>query len=138
MKNFTLFLLLIFLTACAHQLELYSRNGGINGTGIAQEAGKQITINLDGRVYTGTYTYDGGKTIISNAYGTATAYSGKSSATAYGNYTNTSYVPGSGLGRLFAHSQDGKSLRCEFSYSEGSGIGVCEDNENNSYDLVAH
>jgi hypothetical protein len=136
MNKYLIFTLL--LTGCAHQLELYSRNGGVNGTGTAQEAGKQITINLDGREYKGTYTYDGGKTIISNAYGNATAYSGSRSTTAYGHATSTSYVPGSGLGRLFAHSQDGKSLRCEFSYSQGSGIGICEDNDNNSYDLVAH
>ena len=138
MKKLLAYLILIFVAGCAHQLELYSRDGGANGTGTAQEAGKQITINLDGSVYKGTYTYDGGKTIISNAYGSATAYSGNRSATAYGNSTSTSYIPGSGLGRVFAHSQDGKSLRCEFSYSQGSGLGVCEDNDNKPYDLVIH
>lgn len=129
---------MLVLTGCAHQIELYSRNGGSNGTGTAQEAGKLITINLDGRVYKGTYTYDGGKTIITSSYATATAYSGKHSAVAYGNSTGTAYVPGSGQGRLFAHSDDGKGLRCEFNYSDGSGIGICEDNDNNLYDLVAH
>jgi hypothetical protein len=138
MKKLIACLFVFVLSGCAHQLELYSRDGGVNGTGTAQEAGKQITINLDGRVYKGTYTYDGGKTIITNGYGSATAYSGNRSATAYSRATSTSYVPGSGLGRLYAHSQDGKSIRCEFSYSAGSGIGICEDNDNKPYDLVAH
>lgn len=131
-------MVLISLFGCAHQLELYSRDGTVNGTGVAQEAGKLITIKLDGNEYKGVYTYDGGKTIISNAYGNASAYSGNRSATAYSQSTSTSYIPGSGLGRVFVHSQNGKSLRCEFSYSSGSGIGVCEDNDSKPYDLVIH
>ena len=138
MKKTLSYLVVLTLFGCAHQVELYSRDGSPGGNGVAQEAGKLITINLDGNEYKGTYTYDGGKTIISNAYGNATAYSGNRSATGYSHATSTSYIPGSGLGRVFVHSTSGKSLRCEFSYSSGSGLGVCEDNDNKPYDLVIH
>ena len=126
------------LFGCAHQLELFPRDGGKAGSGTAQEAGKQISIYLDGVEYKGTYTFDGGSTILTNSYGHATAYSGARTANVYGNSISTSYIPGSGQGRLFAHSIDGKGLRCEFSYKNLSGIGICEDNENKQYDLVIH
>ncbi len=129
-------LLTLLLTGCAHQFELYSRNGGANGAGTAQEAGKQVTINLDGEMYKGTYTFNGGDTIITTTNGTATAYSDNRSATAYATGISTSYVPGSGQGRIFARTQSGKALRCEFSYNEDSGLGICEDNDHNQYDLV--
>lgn len=135
MKKYLLVIALM-LSGCAHQFDLYSRDGSAGGSGTANEAGKKITILLDGETYFGTYTYNGGQTIINNSYGTATAYSNNRTVRAYGNSVGTSYIPGSGLGRIFAHANSGKSIRCEFEFHQGSGLGACQDNDNKSYDLV--
>ena len=116
------------LTGCAHNLTLHPRDGSPSGQGVAQEAGKTVTINLNGKVYSGTYVYDGGKVATFQSYGSATAYSGTKSASAFGSGFGTAYVPGSGNGRVLATSTDGDAIRCEFEYSSGSGIGVCRDN----------
>lgn len=127
----------VFLNGCAHQLELISRDNSGNGIGNAQEMGKQITINLNGQTFKGTYVYDGMKVISTTSSGTATAYSGYRSATAYGNGYSSTYVPGSGNGRVLATSGN-NSLRCDFNYSNGSGIGYCQDNSGKEYDLLIH
>lgn len=123
------------LGGCAHQLDLISRDNSGNGTGTAQEVGKQITINLNGKTYSGTYIYDGGKVINTSSSATATAYSGSNTARAYGTGYSSTYVPGSGNGRVLATSGN-DSLRCDFSYQGGTGIGYCRDNYGKEYDLL--
>ena len=130
----TAFLLLI---GCAHQLELISRDNSGNGTGNAQEAGKQITINVSGKTYRGTYVYDGGRAVTTVSSANATAYSGSRTAHAYGNGFSSTYIPGSGNGRILATSGD-DSIRCDFTYEHGSGIGYCQDNSGKEYDLLIH
>lgn len=115
------------LTGCSHNLSLHSRDGSPSGQGVAQEAGKTITINLNGKVYSGTYVRDGGKVAIFQSY-----------SGAFGSGFGTAYVPGSGNGRVLATSADGDAIRCEFLYSSGSGIGVCHDNSGKDYDLLIH
>jgi hypothetical protein len=126
------------LTGCAHNLTLHPRDGSPTGQGVAQEAGKTVTINLNGKVYSGTYVHDGGKVATFQSYGNATAYSGTKSASAFGSSVGTAYVPGSGNGRVLATSSDGDAIRCEFQYSNGSGIGVCHDNSGKEYDFLIH
>lgn len=126
------------LTGCAHNLSLHSRDGSPSGQGVAQEVGKTVTINLNGKVYSGTYVHDGGKVATFQSYSNATAYSGTKSASAFGSSFGTAYVPGSGNGRVLATSADGDAIRCEFQYSSGSGIGVCRDNSGKDYDLLIH
>ena len=132
---YKLMVLCLMLSGCAHNLELVSRNGGQNGSGVAQEMGKQITINLDGKQYKGTYIYDGGSMIRTNSSATATAYSGRYAATAYGTGVSSTYIPGSGNGRALATSGN-DSIRCDFTYAQGTGIGYCQDNHGMEYDLL--
>lgn len=127
----------VLLNGCAHQLELISRDNSGNGVGNAQEISKQITINLNGQTFKGTYVYDGMQIISTTSAATATAYSGSRSATAYGNGYSSTYVPGSGNGRVLTTSGN-NSLRCDFNYSNGSGIGYCQDNSGKEYDLLIH
>lgn len=129
-----------FLGGCSHQvhrLDLISRDNTGNGSGNAQEEGKQITISLNGKTYMGTYIYDGRKTIGAIRSETATAYSGSSNATAYGTGYSSAYIPGSGNGKILATSGN-DSLRCDFNYSDGSGIGYCQDSAGKKYDLLIH
>jgi len=134
---YKLLILFVLLSGCAHNLDLISRTGGPNGSGVAQELGKQITINLDGQQYKGTYVYDGGSVIRTNSAATATAYGGHRTATAYGTGVSSTYIPGSGNGRILATSGKG-SIRCDFNYSQGTGIGYCQDNYGGEYDLLIH
>lgn len=124
------------LAGCTHPLTLMSRDGGMNGTGEANEAGKKVLISVGAKVYEGSYIYDGGSVIVGNSYGTATAYSGTRSATAYGSSTTSTYVPGSGNGKILAVSPAGGSMRCDFQYTGGSGIGYCKDADGREYDLL--
>lgn len=134
MKLF-IFILAVFISGCAHQLELISRNNSGNGNGTAQEAGKQITINLNGKTYKGTYVYDGKKTIQSFSSGTATASNGYQYANVYEAGSGVTYIPGSGNGKIIATSGD-DTIRCDFNYSSGSGVGYCENNNGATFDLL--
>lgn len=125
----------IFLNGCTHHLELVSRDNSGNGFGSAQAIGKQITINLNGQLYKGTYVYDGMKVINTTSSGSATAYGSSGTATAYGSGHSSTYIPGSGNGRVLATSGN-NSIRCDFNYSQGSGIGYCKDNFGKEYDLL--
>jgi len=147
-KTFILALLLT-LTGCAHQLDLLSRTNSGNGSGKAEEMGKKITIYLQDRTYVGTYVYDGLKVITTtsrsntNSSATATAYSGNRTATAYGHGTSnttgyaTSYIPGSGNGSLIATSGN-DTIRCDFNFRSGTGIGYCQNNSGEEFDLIIH
>lgn len=126
----------ILLSGCSHPLTLFARGGGVSGSGEANEIGKKVTINIGTKVYTGTYVYDGGAVIVGSSYGTATAFYGARSAMAYGSTSSTTYVPGSGNGKVLATSSSGDSIRCDFMYSSGTGIGYCQDSAGQEYDLL--
>jgi hypothetical protein len=126
---------LVTLAGCSHQISLMPRDGGQAGAGEANESGKKVTINLNGRTYMGTYVHDGGKVITRQLYRPAQAYSGVVYATAFGSSTATTYVPGSGNGKILATS-DGDALHCDFQYSDSTGIGICTDNAGKQYDLL--
>lgn len=125
----------VFLFGCSHQLTMYPVGGGALGQGVAEESGKRVTINLNGNTYTGSYVHDGGSVATFQSYGSATAFSGTKIATVAGNSFGSAYVPGSGNGRILAHSSSGDAIRCEFQYVGGSGIGVCRDGSGKEYDL---
>jgi len=131
-------LFVTIISGCSHNFTLIPRHDGGNGTGVAEELGKKVTISLDGRTYSGQYVYAGGSIAFTNKYGSATVYSKAGTATAFGSGFSTTYIPGSGNGRILATSIDGDSIRCEFQYSNGSGLGVCEDNAGKVYDLQIH
>jgi hypothetical protein len=128
-------LVLIVLTGCTHQFALVPRDGGTSGSGEANESGKEISVKLNGRTYIGTYVYDGGKTITTHSSGILQGYSGALNATASYSGTASTFVPGDGIGRIVATS-DGDTLRCDFHYSDGSGIGLCKDRAGKQYDLL--
>jgi hypothetical protein len=46
-------------------------------------------------------------------------------------------LPTGGNGSVLASAPDGSALRCVFQYSEwgSTGVGVCEDNRGEMYDL---
>jgi uncharacterized lipoprotein YehR (DUF1307 family) len=102
-------LALFALAGCTHQFALMPRDGGHSGSGEANESGKEVSINLNGRTYIGTYVYDGGKIITTHSSGISQGYSGALNATASYTGTASTFVPGSGNGKIVATS-DGDTL----------------------------
>ena len=143
MKKFLALVTFLFIvTGCMHDLSIVQRDGGPIGIGQANESGKKVEINLNGKTYRGTYVHGGGSAIftsssvtisgIASGAGGSGIYSGSTSSFGSG------YVEGSGNGKMLVLAEDGDALRCEFLYKGGSGLGVCQDNEGELYDLIIH
>jgi hypothetical protein len=109
---------LMLLTGCVSgaDLTLRDRDSGEIATGSADRWTRAVTVNLDDKVYTGTFAY----------VERASPFAG---VTADGAALSD--------GNMIAKAEDGSSLHCEFSFSgwNGSGTGQCEDDEKNEYDL---
>jgi hypothetical protein len=130
-------LVVVGLVGCSHTLQLSERGGGLTGTGTATEGSNAVTIVLNGKEYKGKYTYNGGGVALTNTFGSATAYGGGYSSTAYGSgFGVTSIIPSGGGGNILAMSSDGDSIRCQYSYSSGGGVGECQDSNGKIFDLM--
>ena len=126
-------------TACAtitHVFIVQPRDGGAVGQGEARERGREVTVFMDGQIYTGKYLIDSGKTVTASSSGTANAYDRGGTAAITGSATTSVYVPGSGNGSLLATSPSGDALRCEFQYERGGGFGVCRNNAGREFDML--
>jgi hypothetical protein len=130
-KKLLVFILPLALIACSHKLALYSSDGEI-GSGIAEESGKRVTMELSGKKYVGNYVFDGGSVGISSGVGSGIIGSSSLAISSIG----TTYVPGSGNGKIFVRAKDNSSMRCEFQYSDGAGLGVCQRSDGKVFDLV--
>lgn len=127
----------IFLSGCAYQLQLHSRVAGQpGGTGVANSGDKSMTVSVGNRVFKGTYVFDGGSVVPTNSFGSATAYSRYGTTTVHGSSFGTMVVPGSNRGQSFLTSIDGTTMRCQFFYKDSSGMGECQTNTSEVYDLV--
>jgi hypothetical protein len=132
MNKFTLLgAICIALVGCNHKLALYSSDGEM-GSGIAEESGKKVTIEISGRRYVGNYVFGGGSVGITSGVGYGIVGSSPLTVSSIG----TTYVPGSGDGKIFVRAQDNSSMRCEFQYSDGAGLGVCQRSDGKVFDLV--
>jgi hypothetical protein len=121
----------IALVGCSHKLALYSSDGEM-GSGVAEESGKKVTIEISGRQYVGNYVFGGGSVGITSGVGYGIVGSSPLTVSSIG----TTYVPGSGNGKIFVRAQDNSSMRCEFQYSDGAGLGVCQRSDGKVFDLV--
>jgi hypothetical protein len=115
------------LAACSYDIMMINQKSGAIATGTAiSEGGKgSITVDLNGTHYAGRWVFlRNGGTGFTNSFGATPAFS-------------TVGFTGGGNGRANLSAEGGKSLRCEFQYSDmsGSGLGVCQDHEGQLYDL---
>lgn len=127
----------VALSGCVstHAFYLVDRQTGVVGTATVPANGKRggpITISLGGKVFQGQWAYM--ETGGSVGLGTATAVSGTQVATATGTFVG---LPTGGGGSVLATAADGTTLRCTFNFSDWNlkGIGVCQDNKGEMYDL---
>jgi hypothetical protein len=128
-------LAVILLSGCAHNLYFVGRTTGAKGTARVVTntgQGRTISIALNGKTYTGQWVYVSGGGSLT--FATAFATSGAKSATATGTGIG---IPTQGNGSILASAADGSSIRCIFDYSEWSsnGMGVCQDDKGEVYDL---
>jgi hypothetical protein len=127
--------LAMMLGACTHNIYLVGRTTGTTGTAQVSTFGNHsgdIAITLGSKVYTGQWVYAPGGGSV--GIGTATAFSGGQSATATSTFIG---LPTGGPGSVLASAPDGSTLRCSFTFSEfgHTGIGACQDNKGEIYDL---
>ena len=101
-------------------------------SGTPGQNGGPINVTLKGRTYSGRWVYVQSGGAI--GFGTATASSGASNATASGTMFS---APTQGGGSILASAPDGSSLHCAFNYNEWSktGVGTCDDSHGETYDL---
>jgi hypothetical protein len=122
------------LTGCGHTVYLVGRTTGVTAesTFRVAHASNEVSFTLGNRTYTGHWVYmeQGGSVGI----GTATAYSGGQTATATGTVIG---LPTGGNGSFLGSAPDGSTLRCTFTFSEWNlkGMGVCQDNRGEIYDM---
>lgn len=119
----------------SHDFYLMSRQTGVTGSGTVPADGHRggpITITLGGKSFRGRWVYM--ETGGSVGLGTAFAFSGTQTATATGAFVG---LPTGGNGNVMAAASDGSTLRCTFNFSEWNlkGVGVCQDNRGETYDL---
>jgi len=137
MKIALVVLLAVAVGGCvsSHEFYMMGRQTGAIGTASVPANGHHggpITISLGGKSYVGQWAYaEMGGSVGLN---TGTAVSGTQVATATGMSIG---LPTGGNGNIMAAASDGSTLRCAFNFSEWDlkGIGVCEDNSGETYDL---
>lgn len=125
---------LALLTSCASfQLTAMSRETGKTYTGTAEQTGSgrgTVTIDIDGRVFTGPYV----RTTSEEAISFGTAF-GRRGAFAVG----TNHTIGANTSSMALLSAgDGSGMRCAFQavLSTGTGGGLCVENKGAQYDVV--
>jgi hypothetical protein len=117
------------LSACSH-LSLMSRDGSGGGFGEANGYGGSgtLSINLNGKPYTGSWTSLSGRS--------SSDTTGFVGATPVVMTTSTS---GNSNGRALLRAPDGSGLRCDFVMNPttfgATGFGTCQSDDGKLYDL---
>jgi len=86
-----------------------------------------MDVNIDGRLYKGTYVLDSTRSV-----GSGFATNGQSTASAFGGGSTTS-----SNARAVLVSADNQVLRCQFAAGKNEAVGSCVDAGGKAYDLVA-
>jgi len=125
----------LVLAGCGRTVYVVGRTNGVSGQTTVTPAGQSsgdITLSLGPKTYTGRWVYVSGGGSVSLA--TATVTSGTHSASAIGTGIG---LPTSGNGSIIMSAPGGGSFHCVFDYSQwsNSGIGVCQDESGEIYDL---
>jgi hypothetical protein len=122
------------LAGCGHTVDITSRSTGETGhTSVPPFVHQgQLSIILNGKNYTGPWVYlpQGGGVSLTSGF--------VSSGFRTASLTSTGLIlPSGGNGQVLLHATDGSRIRCLFTFSEWSstGMGECEDNNGEMYDV---
>lgn len=134
MKKLFCLLAALFLTACAHSLQLVEFETGQVLNGEYNELNRTVTVTMpDGEVLTGKYSaLTNAAVTFGSAFGSGTAFSGNTSATAFGSSFGYGISAG-GQSSAYALLKSEKSnlmMEILVKYSEWSGHGFGEARTN--------
>jgi len=124
------------LGGCGRTLYVTGRTNGITGqttvTPILGHPSGDMTLTLGAKTYAGRWVYVSGPGSVSVV--STTAFSGTQSASALGTGIG---MPTSNHGSIVMSAPGGGSFRCVFDYSQwsNSGVGECQDEAGELYDL---
>ena len=125
------------LSGCAttYQMTLMPRDSGKTYTGLLEEAGSgegRITVNLDGKAYTGTWVQSTPASThgwVSGGFGWGRrGWGGLGTMITLDN-------PQGGEAKALLSAADGSGLRCDLRSGQGRGGGVCRDDRGKEYDV---
>lgn len=134
MRIFLIAGLLSLLTACSSfQLTAMSRDTGKAYTGSAEQTGSGrgiVTINIDGKIYTGPYARTSSQeaTSFASTFTRTGAFALGTGSTSGANTTSMALLS----------APDGSGMRCAFQavITTGTGGGLCVENTGVQYDVV--
>jgi len=121
----SLYLMVLFIAGCAQTLTLFPRGDGEQATGTLNDGSRNMTIQLKGETYTGSFTP--GQTFGFGIAQTSGATSAFGSAMMVGSSNQSVALLTSGK----------NVIRCELRIVAAlGGSGVCVDKDNVTYDLL--
>ena len=143
MKKIALLIVLSLLSGCGSTLTLVDRKDGSIHTGRTEGVGGsgEGIVMIGGSEYRGPgiYQQTGGSYSIGSYNSRSTIIGQRVIATrsTFGTASNLA-VPFEGRGLISMRSDNGKLLRCVFSFNEFSntGVGECSRNDGREYDLM--
>ncbi len=132
MRKAILFATCLTLTGCAtYDLNLMSQKSGATGKGKAKANDAVATIDLNGKTYTGLFSYRSDATYSVPSISLADNLPPPMEA----KRQKQGFIGGNGS--VFAKSADGSGLRCVFAFNPRlqMGSGACLDDAGVTYDL---
>lgn len=128
MKQLAFAALAIVLAGCAATSgPLRMLADGKAYTGSYDKRTSSMDVNIDGRVYKGTYALDSTRSV-----GAGFATNGQSTASGFGGGSTVS-----SNARAVLVSADNQVLRCQFAAGAQEAVGDCVDGAGRKYDLIA-
>lgn len=129
------FSLMLLFTGCVYKMQVVDFESGITLDAEYKKSDKSVKVVMpDGEILTGKYSaVSNARFSMGNTFGSATAYSGANSATAYGNATSWGISSG-GVSNAYAllHSDKSKLMMeiiVQYSELTGSGYGEARTND---------
>lgn len=137
MKKITLALAVavITLTGCAYKVSMMPRDSGKIYTGVFNNNGSgsgSMTVDVDGVTYSGPVVKVGSN----DTFGFAQTF-GYNSKGVVSSSTGTGASYGDVFIKALLTSPDGKGMRCDLRGRGTSGGGICVDDQQRVYDVVA-
>lgn len=158
MNNVRLFLMCLFISGCSGNIKMMPRDSGEIYQGELKNClggSCDITININGLIYTGTLVKATSNEKVSTGFVNGTAIGSSNSIISLPNHygqanisqnANVGYSAtgtvitdgGTNIVKGLLSSTNGHGLRCEFTATGQGGAGTCIDDEKHIYDALVY